>query len=273
MDDTSKRRRSVELLQQLGLKEYEARCFVALSRTADATAKRIAEVSEVPRTRVYDAVRVLESKGLVEKQHSNPQRFRAVGVDEAVGILIDEYEDRTEELREVLAGVEPVDEDRSGEDVHQVWALTGSSAVAARTQELIDDADEEIVIVVGTESLFDDSLLESLESAVGRGVDVVVGTLAEPVRELVANRLPDAQVFVSGLEWLRNRGDGGEVDIGRLLMIDRETILVSSIRETGRGRTDEQAVFGRGFTNGLVVIVRRLMATGLLQGDDPGIAG
>jgi HTH-type transcriptional regulator, sugar sensing transcriptional regulator len=31
----------------------------------------------------------------------------------------------------------------------------------------------------------------------------------------------------------------------------------------------ERAVFGRGFTNGLVVIARRLMATGLEPGDDP----
>ena len=33
---------------------------------------------------------------------------------------------------------------------------------------------------------------------------------------------------------------------------------------------DEQAVFGRGFDNGLVVIMRRLMALGLLPVDDPG---
>ncbi|PSP49152.1 transcriptional regulator, partial [Halobacteriales archaeon QH_7_69_31] len=30
---------AVELLQQLGLKEYEARCFVGLSRLSTATAK------------------------------------------------------------------------------------------------------------------------------------------------------------------------------------------------------------------------------------------
>jgi hypothetical protein len=32
----------------------------------------------------------------------------------------------------------------------------------------------------------------------------------------------------------------------------------------------ESAVFGRGFDNGFVVITRRLMATGLSQGSDPG---
>jgi sugar-specific transcriptional regulator TrmB len=64
--------RAVELLQQLGLKEYEARCFVGLTRVPSGTAKQLGEITDVPRTRVYDAVRVLEAQGLVEVQHSSP---------------------------------------------------------------------------------------------------------------------------------------------------------------------------------------------------------
>ena len=56
---------AVEVLQQLGLKEYEAQCFVGLSRLSTGTAKQLSEITDVPRTRVYDAVRVLEAKGLV----------------------------------------------------------------------------------------------------------------------------------------------------------------------------------------------------------------
>jgi len=78
---------AVEVLQQLGLKEYEARCFVGLTRVETTTAKRLGEMTEVPRTRVYDAIRVLESHGLVEIQHSSPQQFRAVPLDEAIETL------------------------------------------------------------------------------------------------------------------------------------------------------------------------------------------
>ena len=85
---------AVEVLQQLGLKEYEARCFVGLSRLNTGTAKQLSELTEVPRTRVYDAIRVLESQGLVEIQHSSPQQFRAVSLDEATETLRDQYEDR-----------------------------------------------------------------------------------------------------------------------------------------------------------------------------------
>ncbi len=106
MNDVSHHQQAVELLQQLGLKEYEAKCLVALSRLPKGTAKDISETSDVPRTRVYDAIRVLETKGLVEIQHSNPQQFRAVPIKEAAETLRQEYESRTDTLVEAMEKVQ-----------------------------------------------------------------------------------------------------------------------------------------------------------------------
>ena len=92
MTDLSDKEQAVKLLQDLGLKEYEARSFVALSRRQQGTAKDISDSSSVPRTRVYDAVRVLKAQGLVETQQSNPKRFRAVSPAEAVDVLRQHYE-------------------------------------------------------------------------------------------------------------------------------------------------------------------------------------
>ena len=61
--------KAVTALQELGLKEYEAQCFVGLSRLPSGTAKQLSEITDVPRTRVYDAIRLLEAQGLVEVQH------------------------------------------------------------------------------------------------------------------------------------------------------------------------------------------------------------
>ena len=101
---------AVDLLEELGLKKYEAKAFVALTRhPRGRTAKEISDTSEVPRTRVYDAVRMLETKGLTEIQHSNPQRFRAVSIDEAIETLRREYDERVESLRQSLEGFDPVE--------------------------------------------------------------------------------------------------------------------------------------------------------------------
>ncbi len=264
MEDISNESQAVGLLQQLGLKEYEARSFVALSRRPYGTAKEISESSEVPRTRVYDAVRVLESKGLVEVQHSNPQQFRAVSVDEAVKTLRMEYEQRIESLREALSGLEPATDAETTDITHEVWALSNGSSIATRTYQLIDDAEEEIALVVGHEAVFTDEVVEKLSAAQNRGVSVVIGTVSEELERTVREALPDVEVFVSGLEWLTESGIAGDgTEISRLLLVDRQAILVSSFDATGGSLDHEKAVFGRGFNNGVVTVVRRLIATGL----------
>jgi len=272
MDNLSPQETATELLQQLGLKEYEARCFVALSRLGTGTAKDISEISDVPRTRVYDAVRVLETKGLVEIQHTNPQQFRAVSVDEAAQTLRLEYESRTDELRSTLTNLAPASQSGESGVAHEVWSLSGSGALSARTDELVDAATEEVVLVVGAEQVFTDSIVDQLETAQREGVSVIVGTVSQRISEQVREQLPDAEVFVSGLEWLEGVPDDPSdgTKIGRLLLVDREALLISTIHTDDE---HERGVFGRGLQNGFVTVVRRLLATGLLPTVDPASDG
>ncbi|WP_458191007.1 TrmB family transcriptional regulator [Haladaptatus sp. NG-WS-4] len=275
MNEISNQQQSIELLQQLGLKEYEARCFVALARLPKGTAKEISDISEVPRTRVYDAIRVLETKGLVEIQHSNPQQFRAVPIKEAAETLRQEYESRTETLVEAMDDLEPKYSDGDEEITHEVWALSGTTPITNRTQQLIDAAGREVVLIIGREDVITEELLNQLQEALDTGLDVLVGTQTKDLRAQVAEALPDAEVFVSGLEWLHSSPleVGDETTISRLLLIDKNTILVSSVHETETGGIEsEKAVFGRGFDNGIVVIARRLMASGLPPQKDPEMA-
>lgn len=256
---------AIEVLQQLGLKEYEARCFVGLSRVETGTAKKLSEMTEVPRTRVYDAIRMLEAQGLVEIQHSSPQKFRAVPLEEATETLRDQYEARVERLQSALETVEIVEAEEDA-PVQQVWAMTGQDGIENRTNELIEAATDEIVLVLGDASLLTEDLIASLNE-VGNGVDLLIGALSESLQAQIQAAVPDATTFISGLEWLH--GENGmeeETAIGRLMLVDRSTLLVSSIMPETK---EEQAIFGEGFGNGLVVIARRLMAQGLLTVRDP----
>lgn len=269
MKHTTNHDQAIELLQDLGLKEYEAKAFVSLTRLPHGTAKDISEISDVPRTRVYDAVRELESKGLVEIQHASPQQFRAVPIEEAADILHNEFETRTDELRETLHGIDSVATD-SQEVTHEVWALSGHSAIVTRTLQLIDDAEREIVIVIGDDMIVTDALMDRLHTANDRGVRVIIGAISEQIRARVQRELSDAEVFVSGLEWLsESPGPDDDTTISQLLLVDEQTILVSTFRTSAAGSpAKEQAIFGQGFDNGLVTIARRLMATGRLESVD-----
>lgn len=271
MTDPSSQEEAIDLLQQLGLKEYEARSFVALARRQRGTARDISETSQVPRTRVYDAVRTLEAKGLVETQHSSPQEFRAVPVEEGVRTLRSEYEQRTESLRESLEGLEPAEEDGPTETTHDVWTISGAGGITSRAGQLIEGATDEVVLVVGHESVFTDQLAEQLRAADGRGVRVVVGAVEADLRDGIQAALPGVAVFVSDLDWLGcSPLPGDDTVVSRLLLVDREAILGSTFTETDRDdQVHEQAVFGRGFDNGVVAITRRLLAAGLPVASDP----
>lgn len=256
---------AIEVLQQLGLKEYEARCFVGLTRLNTGTAKKLSGITEVPRTRVYDAIRVLETQGLVEVQHSSPQQFRAVSLEEATETLRNQYEERVKRLHDALDTVDVVDEDDES-PVQQIWAMTGRDAIENRTNQLIEKATDGVVLVIGDESLLTEDLVETL-SKVDTDVELIIGALTEPLQEQIQEAVPDATTFVSGLEWLHGENASkNETAIGRLLLIDRSTILVSSIIPETK---EEQAIFGEGFGNGLVVIARRLMSQGLIPARDP----
>lgn len=252
---------AIDVLKQLGLKEYEAKCFVGLSRLPSGTAKQLSEITDVPRTRIYDAIRVLEARGLVEIQHSSPQRFRAVPLEEARETLRAQYEDRIERFAGALESAEPIDPDDE-ESIQEVWALNGSVAIANRTSQLLDKAAEEVVLVVGDGSIMSDDLVEQL-NGLGAQTDLLIGAIDQSLRDEIERSVPEARTFVSGLDWLRGRGDE-EVAMGRLLLVDRSTILVSSlVPDSG----EEHAVFGTGFRNGLILLSRRLMAQGLVGGD------
>lgn len=265
MEQTQNEEEATELLQQLGLKEYEARCFVGLSRLDTGTAKDLSEITKVPRTRIYDAIRVLNAQGLVEVQHTSPQQFRAVPLDEAIGTLRGQYEDRIERLHSALNEVEPIDKDDES-SVQQVWAMSGKNAVENRVEELIEEGTDEIVLLLADESLLTEDLVAVLNE-VGDGAELIIGALTESLQAQIQDAVPTATTFVSGLEWLHSDNDHeDETAIGRLLLVDRSAILVSSIVPDTK---EEQAIYGEGFGNGLVVIARRLMSEGLLPIRDP----
>lgn len=261
---------AVELLQELGLKEYEARSFVALTRVPSATAKECSELSDVPRTRIYDAIQSLETHGLVEVHHSSPKVFRAVSINEAVETLRTRFARLTDDLEAALRSIEPAPSDAEADVVQQIWSLAGPEAITTRSAQLIGDADDEVIMIVAGEHVLTDRLLEQLAAAIDRNVTILLGTPDQNAVDAARDGLAEATVFETGLEWLEASPlADDDTQIGRLLLADRSAILVSTFHGSGDTPRDEQAIYGEGFDNGLVTIARRLMATGLPQTDDP----
>ncbi|QLD90303.1 TrmB family transcriptional regulator [Natronomonas salina] len=264
MSQTRSRDEAVDSLEQLGLKEYEARCFVALTRLDTGTAKEVSDISSVPRTRVYDAIENLEETGLIFVQHGSPKRFRAVGIDEAVGTLRRQKDERIDTLETHLQSLEPPADDAEGALKQEVWSVSGSAPIQARTEDAIADADSEIVLLVVEEGLLTDEVVERLRAADERGVSIIVGGATAAIADTVRDAVPGVAVFESELDWLLGPETSDEVAISRLLLTDRERLLVGSFYPDEGRAHEEQAILANGLENGVVVVLRRLLESGFL---------
>ncbi|WP_415380423.1 TrmB family transcriptional regulator [Halosimplex sp. TS25] len=250
--DASESARSVavEQLRELGLSTYAARTFVALVSLGGGTAQEVSEVSEVPRTRVYDAVGELQERGLVDERQSTPKRFWPVSGETSGRHFERYYRHRVARLTDALDALEPpsrADKQRG------VWTVTGRETVTERVVEFVDDAEGEVVLMaVG--DLLTDELVGRLAAASERGVSIKLAGLSDSVAETLRERLPDADLFESIWAW-------SDTPAGRLLMVDQERTLVSVLVENGDDppdRRDETAIWGSGERNSLVVVLRAI---------------
>ncbi|WP_254544151.1 TrmB family transcriptional regulator [Halomarina pelagica] len=247
-------REAVAALEELGLTEYEARCFVALTRIPKGTATEISKLSEIPRSRVYDTVERLHRRGLVDIHQSDPREYRAVPRDEALDVLRRNYTSRIDAAATALEGVESTE---VGEEAG-VWSVTNAEHVSDRVATLLDDAEEHVHVLVAADSTLDPTILDRLAAADGRGVAIVVEVASEDLRERVEEAVPGAQVTVSsGLE----RVDPVvEKWPGRLVTVDRRAVLASAIEESHLpGVQEETAVWTRGSDHGVAVWMQELL--------------
>lgn len=250
---------AIEALTELGLTEYEARCYVALSQLSQGTANDISRVADVPQSRVYDVADDLHHRGLVDIEGSNPKRYFALPADHAIERLHREFSDRMETASAALDALGSRDEDGDG-----AWTIASREDVSTRVGMHTDGADEEIYLHLAREEFLEPSTIDALAGAGERDVPIYVEVPAEELREEIHGQLPRAQVAVSELT-LDSFGDAARGP-GRLLMVDRETLLLSAQQDgLVPGEVDETGLWGSEVAHGLVAWLRPLLVARMEQ--------
>ena len=241
---------AVESLMELGLTEYEARCFVALTQLSEGTAKEVSRIADVPQSRVYDIADRLHRKGVVDVQESDPRRYRVLSVERAMDRLQQEYSESLEAAAERLQELESRSTPSRG-----VWEIAAQRDVVDRLLMHLEDAEEEVFLLVAEEGLLGGELLETLADAVDRDVTVYVEVPTEAARERFHDAVPDARVTVTDLHVRSTVLD--ECEPGRLALIDHETVVLSSLQEgLVPDEHEETGLWGTGVGHGLVVWIR-----------------
>jgi HTH-type transcriptional regulator, sugar sensing transcriptional regulator len=88
----------VSTLSDLGLTNYEARVYLALTRRGSSTAAESARLAEIPRQRIYDVLASLVQRGLASARPGQVAKYVATPPAEAVERLVSDHRQRLEQL-------------------------------------------------------------------------------------------------------------------------------------------------------------------------------
>ncbi|MFC7058925.1 TrmB family transcriptional regulator [Halovenus salina] len=219
-------------LKQLGLTTYEARVFIALQKLGTGTASEISSVVDVPRSQVYGASEGLEERGLVETQQSTPTAYRPVRLEQARRLLLDQL---AETGTETFNYLERVQNTHEGEERSEsIWLVNSRDAIISRTVEVIESTGDQLLYAATEVDALDGEVLAALDDAVARGVDVVVSSSNQSVLDAV----PETDGYRT-----YNVPDHRDmnVDAGRVLVADGDTVLVSTQSASADEMTQEIA--------------------------------
>ncbi|HVL47502.1 MAG TPA: helix-turn-helix domain-containing protein [Candidatus Thermoplasmatota archaeon] len=144
----------LDKMQEYGLTEYEARTYLALLDLGVATARDIANVSRVPRTKIYSVLDDLHQKQLTEIIPERPKRYEAVPFERYLRQFERDYQAKLKKIEDdkKLLGSEL----RSNGDAHGLDkagsfnVLKGRKNVINRKYEMVQRAEREI-LEMGTE--------------------------------------------------------------------------------------------------------------------------
>jgi DNA-binding transcriptional ArsR family regulator len=143
-----------------------------------------------------------------------------------------------------------------------IWTLEGRDNVTERGRALCESADEELFMMFTVEGTVETACFRRIQDALDRDVDVYLGTQNAQLRDLVRTRAPEVTIWEPQLDWLNLPPDHEKV--GRLIMADREEILVGTIGEAdAQGMPHETAITGSGSDNPLVMLLREMLGSRL----------
>ncbi|WP_137290251.1 HTH-type sugar sensing transcriptional regulator TrmB [Natronorubrum halophilum] len=151
---------------RFNLGEYEIDAYLTVLEQGQLTASEIADRTDIPQPRVYDTVRSLSDRGLVELRESRPMKVVAIDPDEA-------FENVQHSLEEMISELE-ARYTAPARDTEAVSLVKSRSTILRYLEEVIDDAEYELSLSLTPDLLtrFEEDLREAIDAGVS--VDLIV---------------------------------------------------------------------------------------------------
>lgn len=157
----------IEKLKEIGFNTYEAKVYVALLKKYPATGYEVAKLANIPQSRTYDTLKVLEEKNVVAPTNTKPVSYTPVKPKQ----LLTSYQKKMNSTLNYLEKHLPeVKEDY----IEPVITVNGKQNIYNKILEVIQNAKREIYMEVWSQDfkVFEQELL----NAYNRNVEIrIVG--------------------------------------------------------------------------------------------------
>ncbi|MBL8165782.1 MAG: TrmB family transcriptional regulator [Anaerolineae bacterium] len=152
-------------LTRIGFTEYEAKVYLALLSDSPATGYQLSKTSGVPRSMVYEALSRLHGRGVVlESVEDRASVYRPLPPE----LLLERHHDDHQQLMNNLrAGLTRL---YNAPTEDRVWSLSGERSIRTYMVQLIQQAQNEIYLVLTDDDLH--GLHPAIMDACERGADV-----------------------------------------------------------------------------------------------------
>ncbi|MDR5674391.1 Sugar-specific transcriptional regulator TrmB [Halalkaliarchaeum sp. AArc-CO] len=252
--DSGDEQAAVGSLVRLGLTRTEARLLLGLARLGSATARELADATDVPRSQVYGTAEELEELGLLHVQHATPREYHATAPEEIESILRSRLE---RDLETVVDRLEELERSQShdAETREEIWTVRGREAIDGRIAQLIGGAERRIVLGVRNERFLPDRHVQLLAERDDAGIDVLVISSDRQTLDRFAD--------VDGVTAIEPPETMSEEDhAARLLVVDDGNVL-HSVLVPDPGDDGEETAFwssDSGFARTLVSLVEQSLS-------------
>lgn len=136
----------INSLKDLGLSRYEAQAYIGLTKIIKGHAEEIAQVSGLPRSRIYDILNDLEKKGFVEIKRGRPLEYNVVEPNiifkREKEKLISKLDKTEEKLNEFYTN-------QISEVQAPVWLIHTPENIIKKESEIIKNSKNSITLRVG----------------------------------------------------------------------------------------------------------------------------
>lgn len=171
----------LDLLQKMGLTEYESKIYSILVEKGVCNAKQISKFGNVPLTRVYETLDSMKKGGLVVAQEGRPKKYRVPSLDSLKNVIAKKkrkLEQEVEETRKTYEKVRRLLPTPSFSEIEKgerksIWVMEGSESSFQDIKRRIENAVKSIWNFSGDLSWFS-RMPETVKKAAKRGVEIKI---------------------------------------------------------------------------------------------------